>query len=172
MKKKISLISSIKWHSVTAKVNPNRCSNNLPAQHSALLLKRNNMTPIFQGHKKVTLDFFFTFSPLKWLVPCPNPLITQTAEGIRSSNFSEGNGWSVHIRTTSASLPSNKDKLISKIWAKCIHSGVSLWDNSNTNPKNGFKTFGYLFDWHNAVTSKVFSFSKNEISSILASWKM
>lgn len=113
--------------------------------------------------------FFFTFPPFKWLVSCPNPLITQPAEGICSNNFSDGYVWTMHIWTTSASLCSTKDKPTSKIWAKCIHSGSLLW--GNWKPKNGLTTFGYLFDWHNAVVSKVFSFSKNEISSILASWK-
>lgn len=168
---KKSLISSFRCHSLTVKVNPHRCINNLSAQHYYSQGQCHTYFPRAQkGHIRLFLKKKKTFPPFKCLVPCPNPLITHPAEGIRSSNFSEGNGWSVHIQATSASLPSNKDKLISKIWTKCIHSGGSIW--GNWKPKNGFKTFGYLFDWHNAVTSKVFSFSKNEISSIVASWKM
>lgn len=145
----------------------NFCRTNTQQYYS-----KDSMTPIFQGHRRVTVDYSFKkmFPSFKWLVVRPNPLITQPAEGIRSNNFSEGNGWSGHIWTTSACLCSNKEKLISKMWAKSLHSGSSLW--GNWKPKNGFTTFGYLFDWHNTVTSKVFSFSKNEISSILANRKM
>lgn len=151
-------------------VTPHRCSNNLSGhtQHHDSQGQSDTFFP--RAHKGHVRHFFFLiFPPFKWLAPRPNPLITQPAEGIRSSNFSEGSGWGVHVRATSASHPIRTSSFPKYEPSASTLVGL-LW--GNWKPKNGFQTVANLLDWHNAVTSKVFSFSKKEISSRLASWGM
>lgn len=100
MVKKDFLISPFRWHEWPPTDAVTICVATL-----STTTHRDSLTPIFQGHTKVMLDIFFLiFPPFKWLAPRPNPL-TQPAEGTRSSNFSGGSGWGVHVRATSASHP-------------------------------------------------------------------